>query len=536
MLVHTYNGVDLTDAVETEAETTGFATSAKLGQSESIQVVVDDPEGVRSFTGHKVWLVRETECDAGNQVIWAGYVARKAVTRGSYKTGAGRQWNLSLVEANTYLVRRILRPETTNPKRPSETVSARVAWVLTAPGMSGVVLNDGLVMGSSVLMDEHDYTDQTAADVLRECAIECGYNFFIRYREATEDFELAFVSGTSSLDISTLRVSNDPADVDVDGSGEQTGPTWYANPEASIEQDPERVVSGVSVRYPSGTVYETEPDTATAFAEIDLVSPSGFVKSATAARALGQRLLAQHSTEEEIVTNLVLTVPAANVNDILAGQLMQAKFVHGPNWEAFRSARAPRKVLKRPPNLSEEKYLLELELQPPPEGTVPIFPIASEATLHSPNDNSLPNPGNECPPGTYRIEWDNTKVGCTPAAEGGNVSWVGSPGAYTGMQADGAGSVLIDSKGTVSGVGGGTITFTAYLYKNGTPIADVSQTTTGGIRFLGWTWAFVDEPTDVVDGDIIETWLQVSAECNILVIPAGTGDCANVFAVTGDLG
>jgi hypothetical protein len=467
--------------------------------------------------------------------VWYGFVGRKTWTRGpSSRTTTSREWRLQLVELNTFINRRLLRKQVTTTNRPSETASARLTWLLTTVGFTGQVVDHGLVEVSSAVMDTHDYHGQNGGDELRDIATQSVFNFFLRYRESSNDIEMIFRNDQTSgaEDVSAaFSISNALADTS------ESGPVWFANPDTEGDQIPDRTASGYLVQYEGGgDVYATDPAIATAFAPIDLVAPSRFIKNAATATDYAEDLLERFDTDEEYIRNVwVEKLPAANLNDVKHGQLIKAKFTHGPGWESLRYCRVVRKLFARPQNTAEEFWRLGLELQPLGDG-YPLVPVESEATLHSPNDNSLPNPGNECPPGTYRIQWDNSKVGCTPAAEGGNVSWVGSPGAYTGLQADGEGSVLVDSKGTVSGVGGGTITFTAYLYKNGTPIADVSQTTTGGIRFLGWTWAFVDEPTDVVNGDIIETWLQVSAECNILVIPAGTGDCANVFAVTGDLG
>lgn len=537
MLVHAYNGVDLTSVVALANQRQGFATSAKLGQAESIGIVVDDRDGTLSFTGHKAWTIRETTAPAGNQVIWVGFVGPKAVSRKSdviYPNAAGRVWDITLVEASTILVRRILRPEATLTKRPQETVSDRVAWILTTPGLAGVVVDGGLVAASSVVMDAHDYGTggQNAATVLEQCAGECGFNYAIRYREATDDFQLIFQPfRTSTLDQSTLRISNDPADVD-------SVTTFAPNDDAKIRQIPDNIAYGVELSYGDGaTVYRTDPATGAAFAEIDQSAPSSWVKSAATATTLADHFLEQHSTEEEKVDELEIEVPAASVNLVKEGQLIEAKFTHGPGWESFRPARVMRKVVKVPENLDQERFRLGLEIQP----AEPLELVSTQAQLMGPSKDGGSDWGyagsGMYQPVHHKYTGDNPFPGGTVYALSGLIEYMDGPGDRTGLRVLGAGTVTVVLAFSCSKVTNGGITFTARINRNGGTEATFVQTLPNiGLTTYGWEpihGTALVASFDVVAGDEI-TWSLHNSKNEVLsALPTGVGNADHIFRITG---
>lgn len=531
VLIHTYNGVDLAlNTVRLTDETTGYAALAKVGQPEKINVTVDDPAGALTFTGHKVWKMREAACAVGNQVVWYGFVGKKTWTRGpSHRTGVAREWRIQLVELNAFLGRRLLRKEATNTTRPEETVSARLSWLLTTVGFSGLIVDHGLVEASATVCNEHEYHGQFGTDVLRDIANQSGFNYFLRYRESSNDIEIAFRDElTSALDdvSATFAISNDLADVS------ESGPVWYANQDAEGDQVPERVGSRFQVPYDGGgDVIVEDAGTASAFAAIDLVAPSRFIKNATTATTYGNHLLEQHDTEEEYVRVWVEKLPAANLNDVKHGQLTKAKFTHGPGWESFRYCRVVRKIFARPRNYAEELWRLGLELQP----TGLTEYAAANIMLYGPQDNNVPV--TDPPNGTFIVNYDtngdgvgSSPSGCPPSVTVGPLAFMGASEEWTGVQSTGYMlSGLVDSVGTFSGAtNGGTITLTARILKNGSTLYQVQQVTTGGTpRAIGWTWSMRNKALTLVPGDQIQTQVTVEglSAGDGYVIPNGTGNC-----------
>jgi hypothetical protein len=302
----------------------------------------------------------------GTKCGWYGFVLDIAVSRVGdgiiYTSGAGRVWHLTLREANGFATRRLI---VTDTQRPSETVDARLTWLLTQPGFTGVVFDHGLVATFSQTMDEHDYLNQTGADVLRDCSLISGANFFLRYNETNDDLELAFYNATtSSLDASAIQISNDPADITTDADDRISGDVYPPNDEARLKLGAGRIASGVAVAFDGGSYFANDATTEATFGAVDQVAPTPQVNTKTSAIALTTHLLDQHSVQDERITDLQIHLPAARLNDLLQGQLLQAKFVQFPNWTTARYCRAAVRSFGRPPNLSQGVYDVDLELVP----------------------------------------------------------------------------------------------------------------------------------------------------------------------------
>lgn len=356
-LQHWYDGTLLTNRVQL-AEENGISIRAALGEAETIRVIVDDPGLNLTIEPYQTWRMVETDCPVGQQTIWRGLTTVRRISRGTGRTTfpAGRRWEVELVEDNWRLGRRAITG--LSAKRPAETVDARLTWLLTTPSYSGVIYDRGLVEFSGVLLDPVDYTGRSGADVLRDLGTASGYNFFVRYREATDDLEIAFRDDDASeRDISSLQISNDPVDIDL-------ATTWPAGYEATLEQSPARIASEIILPYTGGTVVRASAATEAKYGAISLVAPTSQVKTAAAATVLADRLLGQHATEDERIPNMRLRLPAANVNDVRAGQLVRAKLSHAPGFSSFRPCRVLGKSVSRPPNLSQDQYDVDLELSP----------------------------------------------------------------------------------------------------------------------------------------------------------------------------
>jgi hypothetical protein len=392
---------------------------------------------------------------------------------------------------------------------------------------------------SSDVMDAHEYHGQNGGDVLRDIATQSGFNFFLRYRESSNDIEMVFRNDQTSgaEDVSaTFSISNALADTS------ESGPIWYTNPDAEGDQIPDRVASGYQVSYEGGgDVYATDSAIATAFASIDLVAPSRFIKNAPTALAYAEDLLERFDTEEEYIRNVwVEKLPAANLNDVKVGQLITAKFTHGPGWESFRYCRVVRKLFARPQNTAEEFWRLGLELQPPGPLADGFGAHVSNVRLYGPNDNNKPVGNN----GTFLINWDSngdgvgsTPGGCGPSDQAGLLDYLGPSEEWTGVQSTGWGTITVTSRGSFSGATlGGPVTLTARLLKNGAAVATTSTVIllSGAVQ---WEWLMSDISVSVVPGDELQTNVTVAGMGggDPLVIPAGTGDCIEMLWARGTL-
>ena len=525
-LLHHYDGTLLTNRVQL-VEEKGFSARAVLGEADTIHVIVDDPNSALMFLGRKVWKMVEDACPAGNQVVWRGVTGTKRISRGS---GAvtfplGRRWTVELIEDNVRLGRRAIT--VTTAARPAETVSARLTWLLTTPGYSGVVFDRGLVESCTVILDANDYTNRTGLDVLRDCAMAAGYNFFVRYREATDDLELAFRDDdVSQLDTSVVRITN-AGDADL-------VTIWPGSYDAELEQSPERMADEIVLPYRGGTVVRTS---ATPPADIvSLVAPTAAVKTAATATTLADRLLAQHDEEDERIPSIVIQVPAANLNDVKAGHLINVKQTHLPGFATYRPCRVLSKAFSRPPNLTQAVYDVDLALSPA------ITPTATHARLMRPNDDedlifSPPGPGT-----LYPIHWsfdgDNPKGGDAGDVKSGPVNYypVGAKPAngWTGLIVLGDGYLDVEGRWDCEAVTSGTVSFTGEIRRNGVVVATHTVSRTSGLS--AWNPSVSPSATAVLvhAGDII-TGRSFISDAAQLALPAGTGNSSDRLMVTGQL-
>lgn len=344
----------------------GISARAALGEADTITLVVDDPDGTADYkTLHRIYAV-ETDTP-GSQLVWNGYIGDARISRSAegvlYPTGAGRVWELEVVQENTILGFRVVTG--TDGKRPAETAAARLTWLL-ASSYCSTVHDHGLIDWTGLgdwNMDAVDYRGQTAADVLRDISLISGYNHYARYNDDFAEIELAcYEPNTSALDASSVKISNDPADLDP--TGDFDTPLVYAPGEdAVLTRQGSRVAAGVYLPYDGGSTYDYSLTTSYTFGFRDMPAPSANVKTLAKAEALRDRLLAQHSSMDERVTCRI-QVAAANLNAVKHGQLLSAKFTHFPGWTSYRKARVVSKAFSRPENLTQARYDLDLELSP----------------------------------------------------------------------------------------------------------------------------------------------------------------------------
>jgi hypothetical protein len=530
---HWYNGIIVLDAVQLRDER-GFAASAELGQVEVCSVMVEDAGGTRDYVGLKSWQIKETA--ASDPVIWNGFVTRQRIHRGEsdrrFPTGAGRVWEIELTEGNGMLSRKVIR---SGASRVSETVAVRLTWLLTTTGMTGVVVDHGLVESCSTVMDANDYTGQYAMDVLRDLALISGWNFLVRWRAASSDLELIFSDfDVSALDASTLQVSNVLSDVD-------QVTTWFPGGDATLVRDPTRIAAGVWLPYANGNAYGSNATTAATFADVDQVAPTPTVKDSGAATALVNRFLASHNVQDERLESVRLTVPRANVNDVKHGQIIpSARFSHLPGWTTARGAR----VLYKSVGLfsdSPDAYTVDLVLSP----MAPL--VASYARLtRGGNNNPVYDYRTNTP---FILQYENNGdyphagdvLGPTPLAGPLAYTATSSPagGPYTvptnmgiGIQCLGAGILSsITLRQSAIEVITGTQTYVVEIRRNAIVVGSASVSVGPGAATPELSVTATNVTVNI--GDVISGW--ISGTQPKWLAPAGVG--ADIFAlvVTGNL-
>lgn len=532
-VTHHYNGgaaLTAPASVQLDKETVGFGSRAYLGNPEQITLIVDDHAEALSFAHHKSWKIAESAATLGNREIFYGFISEIAIHEGegtSFFPVGGRACELTIVEAQTWIVRRLLRHEDTLTERPEETVSARIAWLLTTVGFSGTVVDDGGVVPCSTLVPAKNYEDLNGQDVLQDCAAVTGWNYFIRRREADDDFELFFRDDLTNtlMDVSTFAISSDGDDDNVT--------IWAPLGKARLTLSGQRIASGLSVPYDGGSVYGENATTASTYASIDQVADAYDLKDQAAAEDLRDHLLRQHNTPEGVV-RVVVRLPAANVNDARQGQLITAKFPRLPGWSDFTPCRVQMRNVRRPESLTQAWYDVAYELVPL------VATQAVESQLQAPGDDNYV--GGSLFDIVYAHDGDDPASGCSAVPITDLQAYQGSAGARTGLVMNGSGAVTIHNEGTLSGsTAGGNHTFDAYIYVNDTEVAHATYTDvdpmTGGdpdARALSWTWDH-SVTVDVVRGDVVRTKFRVAPAPAILVIPAGVGSCSNELRVTGNL-
>ena len=478
-LQHYYNGTILTSTAVLVEDERGFSSRATLGQADTSTVYIEDPTASLDFVPYKSWTIREDAGASGNHVVWHGYVGDTAISRlggaGQFRTTTARRWKVELIEDNGWPSRQIIIAASAN--RPSETVSVRIAWVLTMRGMTGIIYDHGLIEASATVMEANDYRNRTAKDVLDDCSLISGYNWFVRYREASNDIELIFQAPTSTADPTTLKISNVNAEVNL-------VTVWPPNPAAEQQFGASRIASGILLPYAGGTTYDQDPATAVTFGTVDQTAPTSAIKTKTKARAQITRLLAQHNEQDESIENVILTLPAANLNDIRHGQLISsAKFSHFKGTAATGTyARVKSKSFGRPADLTQDYYDVGLSLSPYP-APAPLFWAALKGlsglysvvpALYNPDGSEV-----VC----WEADGDNPPAGWGVEPSYGSAAGV----SYVSAASSGPGSkwrgirvtkwsvVRITHFGSFSGVSSDTASVTVAIRQNGAVISSQTQ-------------------------------------------------------------
>jgi hypothetical protein len=345
--------VDLGDQAVRLGSIKGVVQEAELGAAGVSSIAIDDLTGTAghasdAIIGLKQFDWKDDRAPSGHRTIWTGYIGDRRYRRGtssespSLRTGSARVIDITLVDINSFLGFRVFQPETLDAtssfNRPAETDIERVQALLNVDFLS-TTLFDGLVTTTpSFDMDAVDYVGQRPVDVLNDCAQQSGRNFFVFYDEAgtytpsSGEFGLFYDYNDTLVYLTTMQVSNVLADVD-------DSTTFYPLEDAELVRDPSRVVAGVLIQVGTTGVYEKDLTTSYTYGFRDLVGNSVNLKTTTQADARALRYLAENNTEDDRIT-FTVKVPAAHVNDWMAGQAGQVKFTHLPGYESYRYVRA----------------------------------------------------------------------------------------------------------------------------------------------------------------------------------------------------
>lgn len=289
------------------------------------------------------------------QRVWTGYTGDQVIERGSGRQGGGefpgsgwplatagstgRDWQLDLVDLNTFLHFRIIQ-ESDGADRPAETVSQRMSWLLGVSFMTGVVYDEGLVGTSTTAMDAANYTGRFVDEVLNDLSQTSGWNHGLYWHEATGHYAMYFQEQEATVYRSGAKISNIAADIN---TANGIWPAWQT---AQLRRSGQKVIAGAYTPYSGGSVYRTKPSTATTFAWRDANAGNSNIKNASTANDYADRYL-DDNDEQDMLLTLTVTMPAANVNDIMPFQQVRVRLQHLPwvNCIHYRWCRVIKKTV-----------------------------------------------------------------------------------------------------------------------------------------------------------------------------------------------
>ena len=348
----------------------GLREVASLGEPGDGAIIIDDPLGTQGhssdgITGLKTFKWTESSAPVNDQIIWIGYVAdRDYYTDDSLITGVARKIGVQLVELNAAFGFEVIRPGVSTNNRPSETVNARLAWLLATGYLDA--FNNGLVASSTVVLDANDYRNTYPLQVMQDIADATGFNFFLYYDEAATQISLFLDDfNTSTAYTSSLKLSNVLSDLDTLTPATFLTGTTFAPYNNHVGVSPLRVASGGSMPYASASIYASRPATATAFALRDKIFPNSNVKTAAMATRQLNRMLRENSTEDPSVTCSV-DLPAAKVNAIRRGHRIpyRNRWMASPvDYTADTWMRVVERTVKQD-KMTDDRYTLDLRLSP----------------------------------------------------------------------------------------------------------------------------------------------------------------------------
>ena len=327
--------VDLSDRVV--VGTTRVRERAEEGSTDSWTVDLADPGCDLDISGHRPYVVEETDASGTQNVVGGGFTSEQSVSRGSDAETlqpSGRVWSVTVNDANAFWGRRVMVGS--DCKRPAETDVARMAWLLSTSEASLIDDTSWVDSAGGTSMDACDYRGQTLDQVVSDCSQASGRNWHLQWRREVaasghpHEYKLCawYRKDTFSLPLDDARVAplyitNDPDFLDL-SSG--FPPSWGT----TLSRDPSRVYSGMYMPYDGGAVYRTQSSTAAAYAARDTVSRQSNVKTRAKAGARALRMLAGMDAEALRLSTGV-ELPASLAGALRAGDAVPVTLRHMPD-------------------------------------------------------------------------------------------------------------------------------------------------------------------------------------------------------------
>lgn len=332
-----------------------FVESADLGTLGMGNVDIDDPTSSVSILGLHPFHTDETSCS--QRRLFSGYFADRGQARAdSLRTGAARRISGTLTDLNAALQFEVIRNAAAN--RPAETDIQRITWWLSS-GFTGPIGSALTFVDSSgpVDLDASDYRGRNGADLMSDCSQQSGKNYFVSWDPSSSQPLIHYYAGVSTLNRSTLKISNVLADVD-----QLT--VYCPDQQANGYYDPSTVYSGVYLAYGTGVsaVYQTNGTTEAAIGhkrETSITDPT--VSSSAKATAKANTYLADSANELVRITVTLTEVPPSKVGLIRAGQAMQVKFTHLDGFSSYTWIRVSRCTVQQQGE-NQLGYRMTLEL------------------------------------------------------------------------------------------------------------------------------------------------------------------------------
>lgn len=334
-------------------------TIANMGEPGYGSLTVEDTDADLSTVGLRPVLIHETACS--QPVLFRGWIGERNYRRdreNAQIVGVSRIQDVTLVGLGACFGYRMIKG--TDGSRPEETWSERLTWLLGSnylAGTSGALVEDtGYCMTSTLTMDAVDYQGAYPSAVLDDLCDRYGgaVNYFAFWDTAAETVGLFIGPEGDTIGDCPLLISNVLSDID--------GTTTFApNGEAVLKREPDQVFSEVVVEYGDGKkVFRTMPSTATTHIRRGTTISRPYIGKQATAESAGDQFLAKHSIETDQI-DVTIIVPPESAGLIYAGQRVQVKFSHLPNYESFTWMRI-RTCTVRPHDETVTQYEVALEL------------------------------------------------------------------------------------------------------------------------------------------------------------------------------
>lgn len=413
----------------------GLPSAAFNGEVSVAGLQIEDPEGDLLLAGLHAFTVDETDCDLPR--IFTGWLYGKTISRGPYRTGAGRVWNCDIVDQNFAFGLKVFRAS--SAKRPAETDIARMAFMVDSAPMAATPVHANSFANftdNPINFGDADYVTQYPVELAASVAGTSGKNFYAYWDETEEEISLYYDLVTEQARVSSLAISNVIADKDAD--------TFYPTVDAEMNRTPEQVASGMLFGYRGAYVYRQRAETITDYIDRDVVYRTDRVGIEATAIALADAMLIERSVEKDTIT-CTIRVPSSRVNHAHAGMWIPCRFTHLPGLEAGGGVSLPiirRNVIPVPGRRDQYDLQLELSTKAPergPGGGDPgVFPHdpppdaghywEGSFSVSDP-DEDTGGPTVEFIPGLYTFTITITEVDGDPDGNApySSYAWIGDP-------------------------------------------------------------------------------------------------------------